>query len=145
MKSLQLDRTDYMILEILESNSRIPLVDIAAQVNMSPPAVKERMTKLEEANIIKGYTIKIQEKENFIETYIMIKTSKCLQLEDYCRNFKFVKEMKRVSGNYNYLLKLKTETINELYQFQEELVKFGPSNAFVVTKNIDLKEAKQAF
>ncbi|WP_010234221.1 Lrp/AsnC family transcriptional regulator [Clostridium arbusti] len=137
MKSLQLDRTDYMIWELLKSNSRIPLVDIATQVNMSPPAVKERMTKLEEANIIKSYTIKIQEKENFIETYIMIKTSKCLQLEDYCRNFKSVKEMKRVSGNYNYLIKLETETLRELYKFQEGLVKFGPSNAFVVTKNID--------
>ncbi|MDR3593533.1 Lrp/AsnC family transcriptional regulator [Clostridium sp.] len=137
MKSLQLDRTDYMILELLKNNSRIPLVDIATQVNMSPPAVKERMTKLEEANIIKNYTIKVQEKENLIETYIMIKTSKCLQLEDYCQKVKFVKEMKRISGNYNYLIKLKTETLDELYKLQEELVRFGQSNAFVVTKNIE--------
>lgn len=77
-----------MILELLKSNSRIPLVNIATQVSMSPPAAKEKMTKLEEENIIKSYTIKIQEEENFIETYIMIKTEKCLQLEDYCQKKK---------------------------------------------------------
>lgn len=66
-------------------------MDIATQVNMSPPTVRERMTKLEEADIIKNYIIKIQEKENLIETYIMIKTVKCLQLEDYCEKVKFVK------------------------------------------------------
>lgn len=136
MKSLKLDRTDYIILDILKNNSRTPLVDIAIKVSMSPPAVKERITKLEEANIIKSYTIEIQEQEALVETYILVKTLNCIPLENHCKSLDFIKEIKRLSGDYNYLLKLQTVLLSEVYKFQEELVKFGSSKAHVVTKNI---------
>jgi Lrp/AsnC family transcriptional regulator, leucine-responsive regulatory protein len=53
---IELDGTDHEILELLRGDARRTLVEIAARVSMSPPAVKRRIDRLEELGVITGYT-----------------------------------------------------------------------------------------
>lgn len=50
------DATDHQILELLRSNARRTFGDIGEQVGLSAPAVKRRIDRLEDSNIIRGYT-----------------------------------------------------------------------------------------
>lgn len=50
-----MDRTDYKILEILQQDGRVSMKDLGKLVGLTAPAVSERVKKLEEASIIKGY------------------------------------------------------------------------------------------
>lgn len=50
-----MDRTDYRILEILQQDGRVSMKDLGKLVGLTAPAVSERVKKLEEAHIIKGY------------------------------------------------------------------------------------------
>jgi DNA-binding Lrp family transcriptional regulator len=54
-----LDPTDDQILALLTANARRSMGDIAAQVALSPSAVKRRIDRLERLGVITGYTVTI--------------------------------------------------------------------------------------
>ena len=47
-----MDRTDYQILNILQADSRCTLRHIGDQVGLTPPAVSERIRRMEECGVI---------------------------------------------------------------------------------------------
>jgi Lrp/AsnC family leucine-responsive transcriptional regulator len=54
-----LDKYDRMLLSALLENGRASYADLARKVNLSAPAVAERVAKLEAAGVITGYEAKI--------------------------------------------------------------------------------------
>jgi DNA-binding Lrp family transcriptional regulator len=56
-----LDRIDQKIIEMLRRNARISNVDIAKKINRSESTIRQRIKKLEQKDIIKKYTIKVNE------------------------------------------------------------------------------------
>ncbi len=53
----ELDPIDLQILRLLRQDGRMPYASIAKEVNLSGPAVYERVRKLEERGVITGYTV----------------------------------------------------------------------------------------
>jgi DNA-binding Lrp family transcriptional regulator len=51
----QLDETDRRILAELQGDCKAPLAQVGKRVGLSAPSVMERIRKLEEAGIIRGY------------------------------------------------------------------------------------------
>ena len=54
-----LDETDLEILELLLSDARRPWSEIAEVVSLSPPAVSERVKRLQEIGIIRRFTVDV--------------------------------------------------------------------------------------
>lgn len=52
-----LDETDREILRLLLQDARRPYSDIAARVDLSAPAVSDRIERLEELGVIRGFTL----------------------------------------------------------------------------------------
>ena len=50
-----MDKTDIKILNLLQHNSRSTLKEIASQVNMTSPAISERIRRMEDSGVIEGY------------------------------------------------------------------------------------------
>src|SRR3989344_7600627 len=57
IEQIKIDNTDRRILMQMAKNSRIPLVELAKIVKLTPNAVKERIKMLEKNGIILGYRI----------------------------------------------------------------------------------------
>ncbi len=53
----EIDDTDLEIIELLRSDARRTLADIAERVSLSAPAVKRRVDRLEREGVIMGYTV----------------------------------------------------------------------------------------
>src|SRR6476469_1313000 len=51
----QLDETDRRILAQLQDDCKAPLAQVGKRVGLSAPSVMERIRKLEEAGVIRGY------------------------------------------------------------------------------------------
>lgn len=51
-----LDAVDRTLVALLQDNARIPHAELARRVGMAPSAVVERVRKLEERGVIRGYT-----------------------------------------------------------------------------------------
>ncbi|MEK3687979.1 Lrp/AsnC family transcriptional regulator [Paenibacillus sp. FSL R10-2736] len=133
-----MDDIDTKIMTLLQYNARMSVAQISKEVAMSQPSVKERMMKLEEKNIISGYvtTFSLRELNRGTTTFILLKTEHCHELTDFCREAIEVTDLFRISGEYNYLMKVQTASIEELAEFQDSLIKFGPSKSHISLKNI---------
>lgn len=55
----ELDRTDWQILRALQQNARLSFAELGRMVNLSRPAVAERMRRLETLGIIAGYRAEV--------------------------------------------------------------------------------------
>jgi len=132
------DDIDQKIMKLLQHNARMSISQISKEVSMSQPSVKERMIKLEEKNIISGYTAEfnLRNLNRGTTTFILLKTERCQEVVDFCENANEVTDLYRISGEYNYLIKVQTASIEELAQFQDNLAKIGVSKSHISMKNI---------
>jgi len=56
---LKLDDRDLKILSVLSAEGRLPKADLARKVNLTPTPLWERLKRLEDAGIIRGYRAEI--------------------------------------------------------------------------------------
>ncbi|NMP12079.1 Lrp/AsnC family transcriptional regulator [Paenibacillus polymyxa] len=133
-----IDEIDYKIMKLLQHDARITISQISKEISMSQPSVKERMTKLEERGIISGYNavFNLRELDRGTTTFILIKTEHCQELIDFCKEAKEVTDLFRISGEFNYLIKVQSASVEEIAEFQDSLVKLGPSKSYICMKNI---------
>lgn len=59
---MKMDETDIKIVEALIDDARISLKDLAAHVGLSSPGVSERIRRLQERGVIRGFTVDIDPK-----------------------------------------------------------------------------------
>ena len=52
-----LDEVDRKLIALLDDNARLPVSDLARLVGMSAPSVSDRLRQLEQAQIIRAYTL----------------------------------------------------------------------------------------
>ncbi|WP_049927718.1 Lrp/AsnC family transcriptional regulator [Halopiger goleimassiliensis] len=67
-----LDETDLEILDLLAEDARRPYSEIADHVGLTPPAVSDRIARLEEQGIIQGFTIDVDRETLHGETPILV-------------------------------------------------------------------------
>ncbi|EOH91678.1 Lrp/AsnC family transcriptional regulator [Enterococcus pallens] len=140
-----MDQTDWHILALLEENARLSLKELSSKVNLSTPAVKERILKLEEQGIIEGYTTKINYPKlgKEIEVFILMETINCQAFREFCWSHPDVIECHRIAGKYSYLVKFATESMATLETFIDQTLKYGhPSTQIVFSSHYNQKTFK---
>jgi Lrp/AsnC family leucine-responsive transcriptional regulator len=120
------DDTDRKILDILRKRARISLKEISRHINLSLPATSDRLHKLEKSGYIKEYAA-ILNPEKFnkeFTCYCMVEFSR--HNMDYDREFvDFVMKCPeilachRITGSYEYMLKIVTRSVREMEQLLE--------------------------
>jgi Lrp/AsnC family transcriptional regulator, leucine-responsive regulatory protein len=55
-----LNQLDFQILEHLSINARVTWTELSTQLGLSAPAITERVRKLEERGVIRGYTVLLE-------------------------------------------------------------------------------------
>ena len=121
-----LDQIDLRILDILQNQGRRHLADIAKEVELSSPAVMERVKKLEAHGIIKGYQAVIDAKKlgKDITAFIGVSVSHQRHIDDfasYIGRQRDVLECHHVTGEESFLLKVKTENTESLEKLLAEI------------------------
>jgi Lrp/AsnC family leucine-responsive transcriptional regulator len=71
-KKTNLDSTDWNILAELQKDARTPFKKIGDVVGMTRPAVRERISRMEEAGIINGYHVEINVDKLGKSVHVMI-------------------------------------------------------------------------
>ncbi|EKQ56116.1 MULTISPECIES: Lrp/AsnC family transcriptional regulator [unclassified Clostridium] len=123
-----MDTIDLKIIDVLKENGRASSSEISKRVNLSIPAVAERIRKMEEADIIEKYTIKVnRDKINFrLLAFVFVNIDKPENVEGfrkYIVQYNSVLECHHVVGEYDYLLKVLVEDTNSLEHFISKILK----------------------
>ena len=116
---MKIDNKDEKIVEILKQNSREPIREIAKKTKIRPSTVHQRIQKLVENGIIEKFTIKLNNKEvgeNFI-VFMLVKGSTTEYIDNKLLNDSHVKEVFGITGEYDMLIKLKFENVDEFNEF----------------------------
>ena len=124
-----INETDKQILEIIQQDARITNADIARQVNLAPSAVLERVRKLEERGLIRGYSADIDPRQvGFgLTVFVSVRTSDCAKVEGALSAIPEVLEVHDVAGEDCYLLKVRTKDTEELAKLLREKIKPIPN------------------
>ena len=114
-----LDSIDYKLCELLQTRGRASQLELAQAVNLSQPAVAERIRKLEEQGIIKGYAAQVCARKlgKDITAFIGVFTNHPRYHEGFVSKVMAIDEVQechRVAGTDSYLLKIKTENTRSL-------------------------------
>lgn len=119
-----LHQTDKRILEILQAQGRIPNVQLAAEVGLSPSAVLERVRKLEERGIIERYVTLLDNKKIGLGTVAFVgvtlhhhQTNAIEQFHRFIRESDKVLECYHLAGSEDYLLKVYARDIDDYEHF----------------------------
>ncbi|MBD7913384.1 Lrp/AsnC family transcriptional regulator [Clostridium cibarium] len=118
---MKFDNTDIKILRELQLDSRLSIRELSKRVNLSPPSVAERIRKLEDTNVIEGYTIKINKEALGLSIQciiqIDIKNSNFEEFKKIIYTHPRVSFCYRVAGHSCLLVKLCVKSINEIEKF----------------------------
>ena len=131
-----LDDTGWQILTSLQENARISFKELAQQIKLSPPAVAERIRRMEDAGIITGYRVELNlEKLGLPMTaFIQISSAgeKCIKFSKVITELPEVIECHRITGSDHFILKVVVSSATHLKTLLDRLVPYGQLTPSIV-------------
>ncbi|MEH6533343.1 MAG: Lrp/AsnC family transcriptional regulator [Photobacterium frigidiphilum] len=121
---MPLDKFDQAIIAELRKNARQSVSAIAEAVNLSRPAVTERIKKLEQTGTIRGYQVLLSESQKEgVSAYFEIRhqCARCVDVVDVFKSLPEVQSCHGVSGDMDLLVFVKADSIQRLHQIRETL------------------------
>jgi Lrp/AsnC family leucine-responsive transcriptional regulator len=134
------DNIDLAILSELEVNARISFADLARKINLSPSAVRERVQKMEDLEVIQKYVVQKNNKMlgYDLEAFILLKVfpGQLKHVIERVSEFPEVAEAHRITGNQNIHLKVVVSNQIALQQLLDKLMTFSDTNTFLILSEI---------
>lgn len=144
-----MDKLDLKMLRILMRQGRATWSDLAGEIDMSSPAVAERVRRLEEKGVIKAYEAMIDPElvGNTCTAFVAVtleKTEQRAAFLELIHELVEVQECHHIAGDYDYLLKVRAKDTKDLDRvISSELKKLpGVKTRTTIVMN-SLKETAQ--
>ncbi|MBL1240992.1 MAG: Lrp/AsnC family transcriptional regulator [OCS116 cluster bacterium] len=149
MVAVNLDATDWRILQILQNNGRITNVDLAKMLGISPPPCLRRVRALEQAGMIKGYRTILAEKQLGFDLTVFAMVglhnqseADLLAFEALVNSWPLVREAYMLSGEADYILKCVAPDLTVFQNFVIDDLTAAP-NVDNVKTSLTIKCSKQ--
>lgn len=144
----KLDDTDFKILDLLQEDSRLTIKKLSSLLNLSTTPIFERIKKMEKGGYIKKYLTLLNDRKLGLKQVVFIQ----LTLKEHSRSYieKFANEVKqfpevmecyRITGNFDFLIKVLVTDIEAYENFILTKLSLLP-NLGNVQSHIALSEAK---
>lgn len=134
MTSIDLDQTDRKIIAVLAQEGRISNLELADRIGLSPTPCSRRVKRLEDEGVIMGYGARInptaigQSVNAIINISLSSKTA--ADTEDFqtvVTESPEIIECLRVTGDLDYVLKVRTADVDGLRDFVVKKLRMIPS------------------
>lgn len=120
-----LDVKDQTIISILEKNGRTPFTQIAEKLNISEAAVRKRIKKLEQKEIILGYKAHVNYKKlgytNKVVMGVDTTSKDYFKVLNLLKDFSEVKNLTTSSGDHMIMFDVWIKNMSELSELLEKI------------------------
>ena len=131
-----LDYTNRRIIKELQSDARLTMAELGRRVNLSPPAVAERVQRLEKAGVITGYHARVDPKAlGFALSAVVRVAPDARQLQkipEIARETPEVAECHRITGEDCFFLKVHLRSIDELSTVLDRFLEYGETTTSLI-------------
>lgn len=137
---LKLDATYRAILNLLQQDARLSYAEIGRRVGLSTPAVSERVQKLEDAGIIKGYHAAVDWRQlgYGVQAFVRLQTTSARYdvLKKLLAARPEVLEVYHLAGVDSLMLKIMVGSIEDLERFVQVLHPYGETVTSIIMSTI---------
>lgn len=133
---MKITDVDVHILNELREDARLSMRELSKRVNLSAPAVAERVRKLEDAGIIEGYSVQVNYKKLGLLIDCLLEVT--VLNGEYQRFVTFMNEHPRaffayrVAGQSCFFIKLSVSSLEEIEAFIQEVSGFTKTVSHIV-------------
>jgi Lrp/AsnC family transcriptional regulator, leucine-responsive regulatory protein len=130
------DGRNVELLRLLSGDPRMTLSELARRVGMSAPATRERIRRLEEAELIKGYRLDLDPRAlGFpLAAFVRIRpmAGKLSKIIELAQRMPQVTECHRITGEDCFILKIHFESLDGLDAVLDPFLAFGQTTTSLV-------------
>lgn len=136
-----LDDVGRRILLELQENPRIGYTELGRRVGLTPPAVAERIHRLEGAGVITGYRVELDTEKLGLPIVAFIRLStndvKSGRVDALARSLPEILECYRVTGDESYVMKAAVASVQHLEALLSRLLAVGqPTTSIVLSSTV---------
>jgi len=131
-----LDDTGKKLLSALQDNARLSFAELGRRIGLSPAATAERLRRLEEAGVIKGYRVEIDRESLGLPILAMIRlTCDGAMYRPFLKavpTLENIIECHHVAGGDAFIMKVVASSHEQLERLVEKLLNFGVPTTSIV-------------
>lgn len=131
-----MDQTDSKIISILQTDGRISMKELGKIVALSPPAVAERVKRLEDSGIIERYKAVVNNvkvgKPICVLINASIKPEKQENFLDFANKSEEIVECHHVTGPHSMIMKAYLREMSHLEELVGKIQFFGNTETFII-------------
>jgi len=130
------DRRNVELLRLLRDDPRLSTSELARRVGLSAPAVRERILRLEESGIIRGYRLELDPAALGypVAAFVRVRPApgQLPRLVELARSMADVVECHRITGEDCFVLKVHLRSIDELDKVLDRLLVYGQTTTSII-------------
>ena len=131
-----LDPTNLRILEELQADARLTIAELGRRVSLSPPAVADRVQRLERAGVITGYHAAVDPKAIGYPIAAVVRvrpaSRQLHKIPEVARELPEVVECYRITGEDCFFVKLHLRSMEDLEGILDRFVLFGQTTTSII-------------
>ena len=133
---LLLDARNVKLLRLLRDDPRGSVSEMARRIGMSAPAVRERIQRLEESGIIRGYRLELDARALGypISAFVRVRPmpGKLAKIGELAERLPQVVECHRITGEDCFVMRLYLERLEDLDPLLDRFLAYGQTTTSLV-------------
>jgi Lrp/AsnC family leucine-responsive transcriptional regulator len=131
-----LDPVNRRLLQELQTDGRLSMAELGRRVNLSPPAVAERVQRLERAGVITGYRADVDPKAIGFPVAAVVRvrpTTRQLQkIPELARTIPEVVDCLRITGEDCFFVRLQLRSLDDLEGILDQFIVLGQTTTSII-------------
>jgi Lrp/AsnC family transcriptional regulator, leucine-responsive regulatory protein len=132
----ELDFVNRRLLRELEQDARLSIAELGRRLNLSAPAVAERMQRLERAGVITGYRAELDPKALGFPIAIVVRvrpaSRQLHRIPELARETPEVVECHRITGEDCFFLKIHLRSMDDLEEILDRFTPYGQTTTSII-------------
>ena len=132
----RIDETDRKIIGELTQEGRVSFAELGRRVSLSPPAVAERVQRLERTGVITGYRAELDPRALGYPLTAIVRVKpapgQLPRIPELARSIPEVAECHRITGEDCFYLRVHLRSIDELGDLLDRFLAYGETTTSIV-------------
>jgi Lrp/AsnC family leucine-responsive transcriptional regulator len=134
--AIDLQGRDAKLLRLLISNARLSASELGRRTGMSAPAVRERIQRMQERGVIRGFFVDIDPSALGCPVELVVRIrphpGQLRKVADLARVTRHVTECQRITGEDCFIMRIQIRSLDDLDTVLDPFVAYGQTTTSVV-------------